>query len=682
MLHSFHRVRFTSLIAMLVSVVLAQLTLAQLTLAQDDAREALEDAEEQAFREVAVRFAPSLVRIDTVGGLDIVGEVLTSTGSTTGVVIAADGYIVSSAFNFISKPSSVLVTLTDGRRFPAKIVATDRLRMVTLLKVAATDLAVPKIAPKDSLRVGQWSLALGRTYDSPLPSVSVGIVSALDRVWGKAIQTDAKVSPVNYGGALVDVEGRGTGLLVPLSPQGNSETAGVEWYDSGIGFAVSFEDIMSVLDRLKEGTDLRPGLTGVAIKSGDLYAGKPEIERVRFDSPAWKAGFKPGDVVEKVNGQPIIRMVQLLQQLKSRLEGESVEITVRRGEELITQQVTLVGALKPYELPFLGILPTRHEGPQATGVGIRYVYPDSAAATSGLKKGDRILSMNGADLASAAELARMITQLRPDENVALTVKRGDATEPMDVTLTAVINAIPEELTAAITPPAEAPPEDADEKDEGEGDAEDGDAPKTGRITGKLAGYDQEHWAFVPDSYRPDMNWSLLVWVHPRGSAMEATMIREWKSICEHRGIILLGPNAAKPQGWDTSEAKYITELVKDFQERYTIAPERIAIHSFSDSGPFAASVAYRGEGLYRGVALAGSPLRQAPPEHTPDFLVQFHLVYGERDPMLPLIDRTTKNLEGLKFPVTTRKIPDHAHSYPPSDAVEELGRWVDSLDRI
>jgi serine protease Do len=647
----------------------------QIAPAQDTAREALEEAEEQAFREVAVRVAPSLVRIDTVGGLDIVGRVLTGTASTTGVVIGADGYIVSSAFNFISKPASVLVTLPDKRRFPARIIATDRLRMVTLLKISATDLTVPPIAPKDSLRVGQWALALGRTYDSPLPSVSVGIVSALDRVWGKAIQTDAKVSPVNYGGALVDVSGRATGLLVPLSPQGNSETAGVEWYDSGIGFAVPFEDILSVLPRLKEGTDLRPGLTGVVIKAGDLYAEQPKIDRVRFDSPAWKAGFKPGDTVEKINGQPIIRVVQLLQELKSRLEGETVEITVRRDDELITRQVTLVGELKPYELPFLGILPTRHDDPSASGVGIRYVYEGSAAAESGLKKGDRILSISGTgtgvgtELTSAAQLAELITQLRPDETASLSVQRGDSTESVDVTLTGVVNTVPAELTAALIPAAAAP-------------AEAEDAPKTGRYTDKLTGYEQEYWAFVPDSYRPDMTWSLLVWIHPQGTTMEATMYREWQSICEHRGIILIGPKAAKTRGWEANEAEFVTDLVKDFRERYTIAPERIAIHSFGNSGPFAASVAFGAEGVFRGVALAGSPLRKAPPEHTPEFLVQFHLVYGERDPVLPFIDRTVKSLEALKFPVTTRRIPDHANRYPTSEAIEEIGRWIDSLDRI
>src|SRR5438045_3720475 len=99
--------------------------------------------------------------------------------------------------------------------------------------------AVAKVAPSVVHIQTTGALALGRTWasaDAP-PSVSVGIISALDRIWGKAVQTDAKVSPVNYGGPLVDVQGRVQGILVPASPRGQDETAGHEWYDSGIGFA-------------------------------------------------------------------------------------------------------------------------------------------------------------------------------------------------------------------------------------------------------------------------------------------------------------------------------------------------------------------------------------------------------------------------------------------------------------
>src|SRR5690606_17319965 len=112
----------------------------------------------------------------------------------------------------------------------------------------------PPAFPKKEVRIGLWSLALGRALDPDIadtPSISIGIISAIGRIWGKAIQTDAKVSPTNYGGPLLSIDGRVFGVLVPASPQGDGETAGVEWYDSGIGFAVPLEDIFAVLPRLK-----------------------------------------------------------------------------------------------------------------------------------------------------------------------------------------------------------------------------------------------------------------------------------------------------------------------------------------------------------------------------------------------------------------------------------------------
>jgi len=72
----------------------------------------------------------------------------------------------------------------------------------------------------------------------------VGILSATNRIWGKAVQTDAKISPGNYGGPLIDIRGNVIGILVPLSPQGQGEVAGAEWYDSGIGFAVPLNDML------------------------------------------------------------------------------------------------------------------------------------------------------------------------------------------------------------------------------------------------------------------------------------------------------------------------------------------------------------------------------------------------------------------------------------------------------
>src|SRR5262249_44947334 len=139
----------------------------------------------------------------------------------------------------------------------AKVIANDTTRMLTLLKVEATGLPVPTAVPKKEIKLGYTAVALGRTLASAdeAPSISEGIVSAVERIWGKAIQTDAKVSPTNYGGPLVDLQGRVYGILVPASPRGEDEIAGFEWYDSGIGFAIPLEDVNNVLDRLKQGKE-------------------------------------------------------------------------------------------------------------------------------------------------------------------------------------------------------------------------------------------------------------------------------------------------------------------------------------------------------------------------------------------------------------------------------------------
>ncbi|MFN5533266.1 MAG: S1C family serine protease, partial [Planctomycetaceae bacterium] len=306
----------------------------------------LDGQEEQAFRQAAARVAPSLVKIETVGGLDKVQQVLIGTGPTTGVMVDKEGLIISSAFNFISRPATIRVTLPDGRRLPATQVATDHLRMLTLLKVVADNLTPPEVCPPSEFAVGQWALALGKSLDEQ-PSVSLGIVSALGRVWGKAIQTDAKVSPINYGGPLIDVSGRVMGILVPLSPTAQGDVAGVEWYDSGIGFAIPLADVLSALPRLKGGEDLFPGLMGISLKGQDLYEKPVLIDRVRYGSPAHEAGFKEGDRVVEIDGKPIRSQAQMKHALGNRYAGDQVRVTVERGEERQTGDLKLVDKLVP-----------------------------------------------------------------------------------------------------------------------------------------------------------------------------------------------------------------------------------------------------------------------------------------------------------------------------------------------
>ena len=112
----------------------------------------LDQLEEQAWREAVEAVASSVVRIQTVGGLDRLGKTIVAHGPTTGLIVSPDGYIVSSLFNFVGRPSSILVHLPSGEQTAADLIARDKSRMLALLKVETEEpLPVPKAARIDQL---------------------------------------------------------------------------------------------------------------------------------------------------------------------------------------------------------------------------------------------------------------------------------------------------------------------------------------------------------------------------------------------------------------------------------------------------------------------------------------------------------------------------------------------------
>ena len=525
----------------------------------------LEALEERAFKQAAAFVNPSIVRIETVGGQERVGKILTGTGPTSGVVVSRDGLIVSSAFNFIGKPSSILVTLPDGRRFPAQAVATDYLKMLTLLKIDAQNLPIPLAVPQKELQVGMWSIALGRTFNLDQPSISVGIVSALERIWGKAIQTDAKISPINYGGPLVDIQGRVMGILVPLAPGATGEIAGVEWYDSGIGFAIPMYDVLTVIPRLNTGKDLHAGLLGITITGkGDLSTDL-KLERVRYGSPAQIAGIKTGDTLLKLDEKPVSLKSEVKQILMSKYAGETVRLTVSREgvPEPIEAEATLVEKLEPFESGFLGILPERKsKSSEVAGVEIRFVFTNSAAAEAGLKAKDQILEFNQQKVTSPEALAGMVSHLKPGDSATLLISRNKTPQTLQVKLSST----PDSVESTI--PTEARPSRTAEENRQ-------DKIKVGHFKNKLPGNDQSFWVYVPENYDPNFENGLMVWIHPPGNTMESTIFNDWKRICEQRGIIMVGPTAEDVIRWNRDEAEFVKEVVESLLTRYAIDRKRI-----------------------------------------------------------------------------------------------------------
>ena len=317
----------------------------------------------KAFRAAATKVLPSIVTIDTfAGSAPIVskkrgrGSAATKPGegSTTGLIISPDGYIITSTVNFLTVDfikdkarRSIAVTLPGGDLKVAKLLGRDNTRKVCLLKVEGVkDLPVPKFAPRDKLRVGQWAISVGVGYGDSEPVISAGIISATSRISGRAVQTDANISPANYGGPLLDLDGAVIGICVPLSPRAKATAGGSEWYDSGIGFAVPLAGAEKLIAQMKAGKVVEPGKMGVQVKAADAKTGQGVVlSKVLPGSPAEKAGLKTGDHIVAIDGQKTMDTAQVRILLGRHVAGDVVKVTVKRGEEQIEAEVTLAAGL-------------------------------------------------------------------------------------------------------------------------------------------------------------------------------------------------------------------------------------------------------------------------------------------------------------------------------------------------
>ena len=288
---------------------------------------------------------PSLKDLVTPGFLQ-------TQGATTGLVLSADGWIAVSRFALAYDPSTILITLADGRSFHAVRKGEDTSRGLALVKIDAEGLPVPQLLPPSEVHVGQWVAVLGRTFGGADPSVHVGIASAVGRIFGRAVQIDANCSPANYGGPAIDLEGRVLGVCAPLAANGRD--AGADWYDSGIGFATTLADIAPLLERLQAGEVLHRGWLGVEF-DGKFDGPGIRIGKVNPGSTAAGVGLKAKDILLAIDGVPVRHHFHVQMLVASRMAGDSVALEVKRGEQ--TFPVTA----------FLNELPAAERGAQKKG---------------------------------------------------------------------------------------------------------------------------------------------------------------------------------------------------------------------------------------------------------------------------------------------------------------------------
>jgi serine protease Do len=623
---------------------------------------------EQTVRKAVERVAPSVVKIETLGGLERVGRLLVGTGPTTGLAVTPDGYILSSAFNFVSKPTSILVTLPSGKRSAASIVARDESRMLVLLKVETDEkFPVPEALPRDQLQVGQTTIAVGRTYPGPTPNISVGILSAANRIWGKAIQTDAKISPSNYGGPLIDLEGRVLGLLVPLSPQAQGEVAGAEWYDAGIGFAVPLTDVLRQLDKMKKGEDLQPGILGISLKPGNMFADPAEIGACHGNSPASKAGFKKGDVIVEVDGIPVRRQSELKHALGARYAGDKVKVVAMRGEERIEAILELIDKLDPYAHPFLGILPKRYPAKERGGVVVRYVYAGSPADEAGIMPGDRLTHLGTEPIPDGPTMQEMIATIDPTEPLKVVYERGGKSTEVSVKT----QLLPTDVPPTLPPAGEAPTD---------GNVE---GPQVGVVEIKLPEESNECFAYVPPTYHPEVPHGVFIWLHAPGGYDRDALLERWKKHCDNTDLILLAPNSADPKKWERTEAAFVHKALEDVLANYNIDRTRIVVGGYQGGAAMAYLVGFTHRELIRGIATvdAALPARTRPPANDPIQRLAFYTTTAAKSVLASQIEAGVKKLREMKYPVTVHSQGDQAGRLNDAER-SELIRWIDTLDRI
>jgi serine protease Do len=708
---------------------------ASATLAQD-----VNDATEKAMKAAALKVAPTVVRIETTGGQDAIWgqgrkgpevQFRRGTGATTGVVVDAGGYIITSSFNFIGKPTDIFVTVPGKPRAVAKVVAIDATRALTLLKIDQTGLPVPEAFPKKDLIEGMWSVALGRTLNPSLessPSIHGGIISGVNRVWGKAVQSDAKISPVNYGGPLCAIDGKVIGVIAPISPTSEGEIAGFEWHDVGIGFAIPLEDIMRMLPKMKEGTadkpvTLRAGVMGVTFREPDFYTDGVTINNVSPDSPAQKAGLIAGDLILEIDGKPVNNQAQFLHTFRPKYEGDSVSLKVKRGDKTQEfKEIKLMGSQSTVDSGFLGILPMRDD-PEA-GVELRFVYPDSPAAKAGLKAGDRIMKVgapapkggpkmppgvptgpqpfNGRD-----QFIQRMQNFPYGASVSFEVKKkeGAKTETLEIVLgkfpDTVPDELPEESTAkkALTPPkgAPGPKKEAPKKEEGKKEepkkeeakkeeAKKDDKVKTGLIKVTTEGTDpRNYWVFLPDNYDKNISHGLIVWFHPAGrDGRDADdMVKLWESFCEKHHFIMMGPTAGTNTGWVAAEADSVMDDVRSIRTQYTIDPQRVIAHGIGVGGQMAYYMAINKREVFKAAVPVGAILASNPKDPVAGQRVTFLVIAGAKDPIVKEIEGGYKKLLEKKYQAIYREMKVTGKEYVNDDDAifREMVRWMDSLDR-
>ena len=360
-----------------------------------------------------------------------------SQGMGSGFVVSPDGYIVTNA-HVVDGATEVTVKLTDRREFTAKVVGADKRTDIALIKIDAKGLPALELSARPAVKRGEWVVAIGSPFGFE-SSVSAGVVSGLHRALPNGqmvpfIQTDVAVNPGNSGGPLLNAAGQ----VVGVNAQIYSRSGGY----MGLSFAIPAEVAAKVADQLKTHGKVQHGRLGIGIQPLDQNlaqsfgltdANGALVGTVEKDSPAAKAGFKPGDVIRRIDGVAVTDSTDVTSRIGNTAPGTAIKVEVWRDGKPVELAAT-VGTLEDGKVAKAA---DADEPKGKLGVAVRPLTPDEqkaggksglvvekaggAAAKAGVQPGDVIVGVGSTRVMTVDELRAQVD--KSGKTVALLIER-------------------------------------------------------------------------------------------------------------------------------------------------------------------------------------------------------------------------------------------------------------------
>ncbi len=370
-------------------------------------------------------------------------------GLGSGFIIESSGYILTNS-HVVANADKVTVKLTSGDEYKAKVIGTDKLSDLAVVKIEAEGLPMLELGDSDQLKVGEWVIAIGNPFGLT-STITVGVVSAKGRsemgieTYEDFIQTDAAINMGNSGGPLLNARGKVIGINTAIvSASGGSV---------GIGFAIPSNMAKLVYEQLKKTGRVTRGYLGIVIqqitpklsKYFNLSGTKGIlIADVAKNSPAEKAGLERGDVITKINDKPAKDISSFRNYVAAQQPGSKAELTIIRNGKEKTITVTIG------ELPSTAakkILPSEPENNIGLtvqnltdqiasqlgykgdkGVVITQVDSGSPAYEAGLQSGMLIMQVNQKPVENVEEFEAELKKASTKGSALLLVKSRNYTE--------------------------------------------------------------------------------------------------------------------------------------------------------------------------------------------------------------------------------------------------------------